>query len=120
MSPTTVMKLARIAPALLLLGLAIVMGGSLGCDTVTTLLAPAVPTLIEKATAPDLKAPDAPDGPALPDPPENRNCCFRGGGSVAKACESKERCCTGTYGRSECEDAGGHWFNTAAGCAGAC
>jgi hypothetical protein len=119
MRPTEIMKLARTAPALLLLALSVVVGGSLGCDTVATLVAPAVPALIDKATAPDLNAPDAPDSP-LPDPPENRTCCFRGGDGAAKGCESRARCCSGRYSRNECEDAGGLWFNSADGCAGAC
>ncbi|AUX27236.1 hypothetical protein SOCEGT47_078190 [Sorangium cellulosum] len=113
------MKLAGTVRALVA-GLVVLVGSaSLGCDTVATLVAPAVPVAIEKATAPDVSAPEDPAA-AVPDPPENRNCCFRSGEGAAKVCESEERCCTGKYDRSACEDAGGLWFNSADGCAGAC
>ncbi|AGP41813.1 hypothetical protein [Sorangium cellulosum] len=112
------MKLAGTARALAALAV-LVMIGSFGCDTVATLVAPAVPVVIEKATAPG--DPAAPQDPtAAPEPPESRKCCFRSGESVAKVCESKERCCSGRYERSECEDSGGLWFQSADGCAGAC
>ncbi|WP_104987897.1 hypothetical protein [Sorangium cellulosum] len=96
----------------------LVMSGSFGCDTVATLVAPAVPVVIEKATAPGEAAPA--DPAAAPEDPESRKCCFRSGEGAAKSCESQERCCTGKYDRSECEDSGGLWFHSADGCAGAC
>ncbi|HTN90319.1 MAG TPA: hypothetical protein VL242_41875 [Sorangium sp.] len=113
------MKLAGTARALASALAVLVMIGSLGCDTVATLVAPAVPVVIEKATAPGDPA-ALEDAASVPEDPESRRCCFRSGESVAKVCESEERCCTGKYDRSACEDSGGLWFNSADGCAGAC
>ncbi|XYH97453.1 hypothetical protein ACMHYB_58490 [Sorangium sp. So ce1128] len=120
MRRTIVMKLAGTARALGSALAVLVMIGSFGCDTVATLVAPTVPVVIEKATAPGDPAAAAEDAAAVPEDPESRRCCFRSGESVAKVCESKERCCTGKYDRSVCEDSGGLWFNSADGCAGAC
>ena len=118
MPPTAIMKPAGNARALGSALALLVMIASFGCDTVATLVAPAVPVVIEKATAPG--EPAAPEDPAAPEPPESRKCCFRSGESVAKVCESQERCCSGRYDRSACEDSGGLWFQSADGCAGAC
>lgn len=118
MPPTAIMKLAGTARALGSALAVLVMIGSFGCDTVATLVAPAVPVAIEKATAPGEPAP--PEDPAAPEDPESRKCCFRSGENVAKVCENKDRCCSGKYDRSACEDSGGLWFHSADGCAGAC
>ncbi|CAN98683.1 putative secreted protein [Sorangium cellulosum So ce56] len=118
MPPTAIMKPAGNARALGSALALLVMIASFGCDTVATLVAPAVPVVIEKATAPG--EPAAPEDPAAPETPESRKCCFRSGEGAAKVCESQERCCSGRYDRSACEDSGGLWFNSADGCAGAC
>jgi hypothetical protein len=112
---------------LLLVTAASLFGGSLGCDL---LLNPPAPPKV-----PDLKAPEPPQPPEMPKPPDVKappapqvpsapvpgNCCLRDPGQAATACGGgAQRCCTDKYDRSDCEDAGGFWFHTPEGCAGAC
>jgi hypothetical protein len=112
---------------LLLLAAASLLGGSMGCEF---LLAPPAPPQI-----PSLKLPEPPQPPAAPKPPDVKappvpqvpaaptpgNCCLRDASQATMACGvTTERCCTDKYDRSDCEDAGGFWFHTPEGCAGAC
>jgi hypothetical protein len=125
------MKPARYRPRLRTpMAVTLAAGCLVGCNLLQLPSAPQAPQIkAPEVKAPDLKAPDleAPDLKApdvsleLPeDPPANRTCCFRNAGAVAKVCAGKARCCTGLYERGVCEDAGGLWFNSAEGCAGAC
>lgn len=70
---------------------------------------------------PEFKPPDAPEPPKSPyEIPKDGNCCMRNTEAVSTVCRGAARCCTDKYERSDCEDAGGLWFNTPEGCGGAC
>jgi hypothetical protein len=126
-------KLARHISALTLATLAIlVAGGPLGCE----LLGLSVPEPPKVPEAPQMpEAPELPEAPQPPDPPEKPQaptvdvppdhdggvCCMRSG-AVERVCGSgAKRCCTLKYDDTDvCEESGGLWFSSVAGCRGAC
>ncbi len=124
-NPTVKARVVGRSLAVLLLSTAAsLLGGSLGCELLFA--PPAAPKV------PDLKLPEAPKPPTAPKPPDLKapqvpsapvpgNCCLRDASQASLACGGNaERCCSDKYDRSDCEDAGGFWFHTPEGCAGAC